>query len=417
MSNSAATGLLIDVRQALSQLSHHRLRTALTLLGMVFGVGAVIAMLAVSEGGKREALQMIEGMGLRNLIVEAKELDSESLKEVRKYSTGLSVRDAQATQSTLPFVEAWAGSRAFRIWSLFSREGESRAKVMAVSPEYFDLSSLSAQRGALFTAADDQAYAQVAVLGSETAKSLFPNGDAVGQYLKVNHLWLEVIGVLRDQQLEQSEFEGRSVGGESDIVYLPLQTGLTRLKREPLSGELDAIKMRLTGDITPAQAAGAIEHLINRRHSDQNDYEIVVPARLLAQHQQTQQIFTVVMSAVAGISLLVGGIGIMNIMLASVMERKSEIGLLRAIGARESDVVRQFLIETSVIAMIGAGLGVLLGVILAYTIAAFAGWAVAWSLLVILVAVVTCIAIAVGFGVYPAMSAAKLDPVLALQSD
>ncbi|MEO0347605.1 MAG: FtsX-like permease family protein, partial [Pseudomonadota bacterium] len=181
--------------------------------------------------------------------------------------------------------------------------------------------------------------------------------------------------------------------------------------------ELDEIKLRIGTGIAPSQAARAIAHLLDRRHSNQNDYEIVVPARLLAQHQQTQQIFTIVMSAVAGISLLVGGIGIMNIMLASVLERKSEIGLLRAIGAKQADVVRQFLVETSVIAAIGALLGVVLGIVLAYVIAAFAGWAVAWSIIVILVAVVTCIAIAVGFGVYPALSASRLDPVAALQSD
>ncbi len=417
MSGANLPGLALDVRQALGQLSHHRLRTALTLLGMVFGVGAVIAMLAVSEGGKREALQMIEGMGLNNLIVEARDAEGEAQKEVRKFSSGLSVRDAEAAQSTLPFVEAWAGSREFRTWDLFSREGESRARVLAVSPEYFRLSSLSAERGGLFTEADDARFAQVAVLGSGTARELFPNGSAIGRYIKVNHLWLEVVGVLTDRQIAEGEFEGRDVGGESDHVYLPLQTGLARLKREPLDSELDEVKLRIAGGIAPGQAAQAIGHLLDRRHSNQNDYEIIVPARLLAQHQQTQQIFTIVMSAVAGISLLVGGIGIMNIMLASVLERKSEIGLLRAIGARESDVVRQFLVETSVIAAIGALLGVVLGIVLAYVIAAFAGWAVAWSIIVILVAVVTCIAIAVGFGVYPALSAAKLDPVAALQSD
>ncbi|MDJ0656055.1 MAG: ABC transporter permease [Xanthomonadales bacterium] len=413
----AVEHLLLDMRQALGQLAHHRLRTALTLLGMIFGVGAVIAMLAVSEGGKREALELIEGMGLRNLIVEDRELDSETLKEVRKYSAGLNVRDAESVTTTLPFVENWAGGRQFRTWTLFSREGQSRAGVIAVSPDFFDLTSLSAGRGRLFNETEDQSFAQVAVLGSAAARDLFPNGDAVGKHVKVNHLWLEVIGVLEDRQLSDSQFEGREIGGEADNVYLPLQTGLARLKREELSSELDTVKLRLDGEIAPGTAASAIEHLLNRRHGDQNDYQIVVPARLLAQHQQTQQIFTIVMSAVAGISLLVGGIGIMNIMLASVMERKSEIGLLRAVGARETDIIRQFLVEATVIALIGAGVGVLLGVVLAYTIAAFAGWAVAWSLLVMVVAVLVCMAIAVGFGVYPAVSAARMDPVLALQSD
>ena len=409
--------LSLDVRQALGQLAHHRLRTALTLLGMVFGVGAVIAMLAVSEGGKRQALELIEGMGLRNLIVESRELDSDSLNEVRKYSAGLAVRDAESIAATLPFVEGWSGSRNFRTWTLFSREGQSRASVFAVSPSYFELSSLEADRGVLFDEAADRAFTQVAVIGSDAARDLFPNGNAVGKHIKVNHLWLEVIGVLRDRQLAEEEFEGRDIGGESNHVYLPLHTGLTRLHKEDLSAELDQLKLRLSADIQPAQAAQAIDALLSRRHGDQNDYELIVPARLLAQHQQTQRIFTIVMSAVAGISLLVGGIGIMNIMLASVLERKSEIGLLRAVGAREVDIVRQFLVEATVIALIGAGIGVLLGIVLAYTIAAFAGWAVAWSLLVIITAVIVCVGIAVGFGVYPALSAARLDPVLALQSE
>ncbi len=408
---------LLDVRQALGQLAHHRLRTALTLLGMVFGVGAVIAMLAVSEGGKRQALELIEGMGLRNLIVEARRLDADTRKEVRKYSAGLNVRDAEAIAETLAFAESWAGSRKLRTWSLFSREGQSRATVYAVSPAWFELSSLEADRGAVFTADDNRRFAQTAVLGSGAAQDLFPNGDAVGKFIKVNHLWLEVTGVLRDRQLEDNQFEGREIGGEARHIYLPLETGLARLKQQELSAELDQLKIRIAPGYEPDQAALAIDHLLNRRHGEQDDYQIVVPARLLAQHQQTQRIFTIVMSAVAGISLLVGGIGIMNIMLASVMERKSEIGLLRAIGARENDIVRQFLVEAMVIALIGALIGVLLGIVLAYAIAAFAGWAVAWSILVIVVAVAVCVGIAVGFGVYPAMSAARMDPVVALQSE
>jgi len=409
--------LVMDARQAMGQLAHHRMRTALTLLGMVFGVGAVIAMLAVSEGGKRQALEMIEGMGLRNLIVEARDLDRESLNEVRKHSAGLNVRDAESIARTLPFVESWAGSTRFRTWSLFSREGQGRATVYAVSPAYFALSSLEAAQGTVFGEDENRMFKQVAVLGSAAARDLFPNGGAVGRHIKVNHLWLEVIAVLRDRQLSEGQFQGREVGGEANHVYIPLETGLVRLKREPLSSELDGLKLRLDASIDPVDAAPAIEQLLSRRHSEQNDFELTVPARLMEQHRKTQRIFAIVMSAVAGISLLVGGIGIMNIMLASVMERKSEIGLLRAVGAREIDIVRQFLVEASVIALLGALIGVLLGVLLAYTIAAFAGWAVAWSLLVIVVAVLVCVSIAVGFGVYPALSAARMDPVSALQSD
>ena len=163
--------------------------------------------------------------------------------------------------------------------------------------------------------------------------------------------------------------------------------------------------------------AQLLRRLLEVRHPGLEEIGIIVPFELLAKARKDALTWNLVLGAIAGISLLVGGIGIMNIMLASVLERKSEIGLLRAIGAKQADVVRQFLVETSVIAAIGALLGVVLGIVLAYVIAAFAGCAVAWSIIVILVAVVTCIAIAVGFGVYPAMSAARLDPVAALQSD
>ena len=408
---------LPDIRQALAQLAHHRLRSALTLLGMVFGVGAVIAMLAVSEGGRREALTLIEGMGVDNLIVDATRPPGEERKETRKHSAGLSVADANALVETLPFVEDWAGVRGVHTWNLFSRHGQSHAQVWAVSPSYFALTRLDATSGELFDEAANSRFAQVAVLGETAARALFPNGDAVNSFVKVNHLWLKVVAVLRDRQLPVEEFQGVDVGGEGDRIYLPLETALKRLQIPAWDSELDQLKLRLAAGFPPTSAANAVQHLLDRRHGGQKDTRLTVPIRLLAQHQQTQRIFTIVMSAVAGISLLVGGIGIMNIMMASVMERRSEIGLLRAVGAREKDIVRQFLVEATLIALFGAAAGVVLGVVIAYVIAAFAGWAVAWSLPGIALAVIVCMAIAVGFGVYPAMSAARLDPVAALQTE
>lgn len=408
---------LPDVRQAAVQLAHHRLRSALTLLGMIFGVGAVIAMLAVSEGGRRQALAMIEGMGVDNLIVDAEEPQGDERREARKHSAGLSVADARALLETLPFINAWAGVRVIHTWNLFSRQGESHARVWAVSPPYFELTRLEAAAGRLFSTQDNDQFAQVAILGEGAARQLFPNGDALGQFVKVNHLWVRVVGVLRDRQLPDNEFQGERVGGEGDRVYLPLHTALRRLHVSPWESELSQLKLRVTRGFSPLAAADAVQHLLDRRHGGQRDTRLTVPVRLLAQHQRTQRIFTIVMSAVAGISLLVGGIGIMNIMMASVMERRSEIGLLRAVGARERDIARQFLVEATLIALFGAAAGIVLGVVIAYAIAAFAGWAVAWSLPGIALAVIVCMAIAVGFGVYPALSAARLDPVAALQTE
>lgn len=416
----ALTQFLSDLRLALGELTHKPLRTFLTLLGMIFGVGAVIAMLAVSEGGRRESMKMIEGMGLRNIIVE--DDPKEDLEELRKVSAGLSLADAKTIEETMPFVENWAGIRELEVWSVFSQEPNSnptqQPEVWAVSPSYFELSSLAVEEGKLFTGDDNESFLPVAVLGETAARELFPNGRAIGQFIKVNYQWFEVIGILIDRQVASDEFQGENVGGESDRVYIPLFTGLNRLKQEEFASELSSLKLRIAEtekDMGPA--SNAIQQQLIRRHGGQEDVRMVIPTDLLAQQRATQRIFTIVMSAVAGISLIVGGIGIMNIMLANVMERKSEIGLLRAVGATRADVVRQFIVETTVIALAGAGLGVIAGIGIAYGIAFFAKWAVAWDAIIILASVSVCVAIAVGFGVYPAMSASRLDPVAALQSE
>ena len=387
---------------------------------MIFGVGAVIAMLAVSEGGRRESMKMIEGMGLRNIIVE--DDPKEDLEELRKVSAGLSLADAKTIEETMPFVENWAGIRELEVWSVFSREPNSnptqQPEVWAVSPSFFELSSLAVDEGRLFTEDDNESFLPIAVLGETAARELFPNGRAIGQFIKVNYQWFEVIGILIDRQVASDEFQGENVGGEIDRVYIPLFTGLNRLKQEEFASELSSLKLRIAEtEKEMGPASNAIQQQLIRRHGGQEDVRMVIPTDLLAQQRATQHIFTIVMSAVAGISLIVGGIGIMNIMLANVMERKSEIGLLRAVGATRADVVRQFIVETTVIALAGASLGIIAGIGIAYGIAFFANWTVAWDAFIILASVSICVTIAVGFGVYPAMSASRLDPVAALQSE
>ena len=411
-----STHFFQDIRQALGQLAHHQLRSALTLLGMVFGVGAVIAMLAVSEGGRIEAMKMIEGMGVHNIILEETNAGGD-MREIRSQSAGLSLSDAVAIVETLPFVEEWAAVKRIDSWNLFSPQGQSQARVLSVSSTYFGLSGLEIAEGRLFTEEEDEQYMQIVVLGGTAAQQLFPRGNPIGQRLKVNYVWFEVIGVLEDRQLSGEEFQGERVGGESETVFMPLRTGLRRMRHSDFSAELSSLKLRINPDLPTTTAANAVQHLIDRRHGGIPDTRMVVPARLLAQQRETQRIFTIVMSAVAGISLLVGGIGIMNIMLASVLERKSEIGLLRAVGATQNDVVRTFLIETTVIALTGAIAGIVIGIVLAYVIGGFANWEVAWSIPVIALAVIVCVAIAVCFGVYPAFAAARMDPVAALQAE
>ncbi|QGX39932.1 ABC transporter permease [Permianibacter aggregans] len=405
------------IREALEEQLHHKLRTLLTLLGMIFGVGAVIAMLSIGEGAEREALQLIDELGLRNLIVEGKPVEEDRLREQRKHSLGLNRRDIEVAMDTLPFVRNWSAEKRVKTYLLFSEQGRSDAAVFAVSPSYFQLSHLQVASGRLLSEEDDRHFAQVAVLGPETARQLFPGGDAVGQLIKINHVWLRVVGVLADKQLSKSEFQGVKLGGEKNRVFISLDNAHRRFKFEPLESTLDAFRLELEPGANPLVAAESLRHLLQRRHNDIDDFDIVVPAQLMAQHRETRRIFTIVMSCVAGISLLVGGIGIMNIMLASVLERTHEIGLLRAIGARRKDILTQFMVESFTITTLGGLLGIVLGFALAAVIAWYAGWAVGFSLTAILVSVGVCALIGMVFGLYPAMQAAKLDPIVALQRE
>ncbi|BAJ02640.1 ABC transporter permease [Shewanella violacea] len=405
------------IKQAFDEMRHHKLRTALTLLGMIFGVGAVIAMLSVGEGAEREALKMIESMGVRNLVVNARSTDGEALKSIREHSIGLSLRDVQSAKDTLPFVENWSAEKQVKTFSLFSLEGRSDAQVKGVTPSYFDLTALKMNEGAAFDSQDEAHYRQVAVLGPEAARSLFPQGKAIGSVIKINHQWFTVVGVLTYAQSGKSKIQGVKLGGERNEVFIPLATALKKMNFKNLEDELDAFKVSLAEGVEPSLAAKSLRHLINRRHGGEKDYDIVVPADLLAQHQKTQQIFNIVMACVAGISLLVGGIGIMNIMLATIMERTAEIGLLRALGARRKDIARQFLIESIVISATGGVIGIGVGLLLAFVISSAAGWPVAWSPFAIVLALGVCMTIGVGFGLYPAKKAAKLDPIVALQRD
>jgi putative ABC transport system permease protein len=405
------------LQHALEQLHQHKLRTFLTLLGMVFGVGAVIAMLSIGEGAKQESLRLIESMGLHNLLVQSRELDPETLKEVREHSVGLSHSDVLAIKQTMPTVDAVSEEKRIKTWSLFSLHASSDAQVLAVSPEYFELASLKTAHGRFTDQQDDDRFAQAAVLGAQAARTLFPGLDAIGQNIKINHLWVRVVGVLQDRDLSKDEFEGVRIGGDRNRVFIPLNTAYKRLRFEPLESELDAIRLGLNPRADPQRSARTVDHLLARRHGDQNDYELVIPAALLKQQQQTQQIFTIVMSAIAGISLLVGGIGIMNIMLATVLERTREIGLLRAIGARKVDIQQQFLLESAAVAGIGAFIGIFFGLGLAFTIQQFADWPVAWSLTAIVLSVSICLITGIVFGWYPARQAASLDPIKALHAE
>ena len=406
-----------DLTQALEELANHKLRTLLTLLGMIFGVGAVIAMLSVGEGAEREALSLIDNMGLRNIIVEAKSIPEDRLPEIREDSRGLNLRDLDAARETLPFLSGYTAVKEVRTHAIYNQNGKSEARVLGVMPSHFDLARLNVSQGRVLLESDNLYYAKTCVIGARVASELFGAESAVGGQIKVNHVWFTVVGVLTDKGLNKNEFEGVKLSSSSNDIFVPIQTALKRFAFKKMEEELDEFRVEVQPGVSTQLAAATLTRLLETRHRGIDDYSLVVPEALLEQHRRTQRIFNIVMSAIAGISLLVGGIGIMNIMLANILERTREIGLRRAVGARRVDIMRLFMIEAFAIAVIGGVLGIILGFVMARVISVGSGWSTAWSSTAVILSLSVCAGTGLIFGIYPAFKAARLEPIDALRHD
>lgn len=402
---------------AIHELASQKLRTLLTLLGMIFGVGAVIAMLNIGEGAEKEALKLIDSMGVNNLIIEGKEYPRNELKEIREESLGLNMSDVEAALQTMPFVTSYSAEKRIKTYAVYSDIAKADSEAVGVSDSYFSLTNARLDTGRFLTQQDNTNVAQVAVLGADAADVLFAGESALGRFVKINHVWLQVVGVLKAPNLNKNDFQGVKLGGDRNRIFVPLSTSLKKFNSEYLSSELDVIKLAVAKGYDSVLAAKAVSQLLKVRHGETDDYTLVIPSELLAQQKQTQQIFNIVMACVAGISLLVGGIGIMNIMLANVLERTKEIGLLRAVGATQRDIKLQFITESFVISVMGGLLGVVFGLLLSEVIGYYSEWAVTWSLWAIFLSLSICMLVGVAFGAFPAIKASKLNPIEALHSD
>ena len=415
----------MNLREALGtavlSLAAHKLRTCLAMLGVVFGVGAVIAMLSIGAGAEQQALELIEQLGTRNVIVRGREFPDEELRELRERSPGLSLRDRDAIVDAVPGVEVVEPRTIVPTWRIAATTAEVEAKVLGVTEVHQELSSLELATGRFLDALDVREHAQVAVIGSAVHRDLFGTEPAVGQLFKVNDVWIEVVGVLAGADSQGSSdnvVEGVSFDSPARTILIPVTTALRKFDRRPLDSPLNEIVVRtVTGaEAMPAQAtARTISQLLGQLHGGTEDFELVVPEALLEQSRATQRLFNIVMGCIAGISLLVGGIGIMNIMLATVLERTREIGVRRAVGAKKRDIVTQFLVESFSISFLGGVAGVVLGVGIAQTIAAAADWPTIVRPLSVLLSVGVALSVGLCAGLYPAVRAAELDPIDSLR--
>lgn len=417
----------------------HKLRSLLTMLGVILGVGSVIAMLAIGEGSKREALEQIRQLGATNVIIrsvkpgqndDASEDNSSSgtQQEVsRVLEYGLKFNDLERLTSTLPTIRQSLPISLTRQNTQHGHRIIRNARILGTTPDYLDVKNLDVRRGRFLTEPDEINAATVAVLGAGAAERLFSFEDPVGKSIHVGELAFNVVGVL-DSQGSGSATPG-AVGQQNfnNDIYLPLsavrkrfgdfkiivRAGSVEFERT----ELSEITLTVDGENHVGQTAAMARRLLEKNHSKGDDYEIQVPLELLQQAEREKAIWNLVLGSIAGISLLVGGIGIMNIMLATVTERTREIGIRRALGAKRFDITLQFLIETTVLSSTGGILGVAFGIVIPIVVASLSDIESVFSWWPIFLAFGISVSIGIVFGLYPARRAALMDPIEALRHE
>lgn len=437
----------------------NKFRSMLTALGIIFGVAAVIAMMAIGNGAQQEILEQIKLVGVNNIIItpkveksgsekqegEATESNASGEKGKEKYSPGLTLKDAESIREILPTAKLVSPEVIYE--TKIIKDGiSSTAKLSGVTPDYFTVFNLEIAQGQMFNEEQLKEGKQVCIIGQVVKSKLFPKEDPIGKYIKCDNVWLMVIGVIQGKNVSQSASENLGISEYNKFIYAPLQTLLLRYKDRSLinaaslSGggsysdgnesfvvggeedadnfnQIDKIIVQVDDSKNIKATTAILTKMLKRRHAGVEDYEIKVPEMLLKQEQKTKDIFNIVLGAIASISLIVGGIGIMNIMLASVMERIKEIGVRLALGATKRDVITQFLSEATMISLSGGITGILLGIALAKIITKAAGILTIISPLSIVVSFFVSAGVGILFGYMPARKAAMQDPVTSLRHE
>jgi putative ABC transport system permease protein len=446
--------LLANLLLAIDAVLVNKVRSLLTALGIIFGVAAVIAMLAIGNGAQQEILNQIKLVGVNNIVIkpiieqkEEKLEETGAKKEKKKFSPGLTVRDLASIQSTIPGLNTL--SPEILLNTNIIRNGIRRsAKLVGVEPSYFEIYDFQLLEGQMFNEEQRKLGAAVCIIGYGIKSRFFPTENPIGKSIKVGTHWLTIVGVLRERTVSQASISKLGIRDFNMDVYAPLQSVLIRYKNRDLitadalrraamrsrgmviiNGnsnqeeeedsknyhQLDRLVIQVAETEKLQPTAEIISRLLARKHYDVIDFEIEIPELLLKQQQRTNDIFNYVLGAIAGISLLVGGIGIMNIMLASVLERIKEIGLRLALGAQKTDVVQQFLFEAMMISIGGGLLGVMLGVALAFIVSAIAGIPTIITFTSILLSFGVAATVGLVFGIAPARRAANQDPIASLR--
>lgn len=444
---------------ALEAVFANRFRSILTALGIIFGVAAVIAMMAIGNGAQKEILDQIKLVGVNNIIISpildreaggSNDQDEGGKAQAKKFSPGLTLKDAQSIKDILPTVSKVSPEVIYETFIV--KDGiRTSATITGVAPDFFDVFNLDLVKGNMFTDQQIEKGSSVCIIGPKIASKFFPNEDPIGKYIKCGNLWLQVVGVLETINVGGANTQDLGISNYNVNIYAPIQTLLIRFKDRSAvtaaalhggesdvvvfgrgfasfssssstdessnSNQIDKIVVQVNESTQLTPTVDVIKKMLMRRHQEVEDFEIKIPELLLKQEQRTKDIFNIVLGAIASISLIVGGIGIMNIMLASVMERIREIGVRMATGARKRDIVFQFLSEATFISISGGLLGIILGIALSKIIMQATDILTIVSPISIFVSFGVSVAVGIIFGYMPAKRASEQDPVESLRHD
>lgn len=447
--------ILYNFDIAIEAIQRNKLRAFLTSLGIIFGVASVIAMLAIGTGAQEEVLKQMQLLGTNNVIIKPVVEQYEGIvgdgdgDESQKFSPGLSLHDLESIKNVMPEVDYLSPEIVFE--TNFIRNARMRSgKIVGVNDEYFSINNFNIEEGVNFNQEQILNSEPVCIIGYDVKTKFFAGEDPIGKKIKVGNIWLKVIGVLKKKDLSTESIESLGIRNYNLDIFLPATTILLRFKNRALvtkddlapnigggrmiiiggpdaeeeSGDeaknyhqLDKLVVRVTDSRFSVSVAEVLSRMLKRRHNGVVDFEIIVPEQLLQQEQRTKRIFNIVLSSIASISLIVGGIGIMNIMLASVVERYREIGVRMAVGAQKKDIELQFLTEALAISITGGVIGIILGMAFSTAIELSADIATIVTPTSIFISFGVALVIGVVFGYFPAKRAAQQDPVHALRHE